>query len=176
MVSSMWIFAQTAGIMAVFYKIAGVIYERTLACGEVIMYRSSDEFFHQQDTNPAKYAYSTADLIGPTVSSVTEYLAIFFTIVILGISFHTDSPEVLNNYGGFYTPLIFASYLVFLVGFVAVIFLYCNIAEESEDYLFIMNSGRMQLTLLFLFLIPVGYIFPSLLFARRFSAGESGFS
>jgi Na+/H+-translocating membrane pyrophosphatase len=77
----MWLFAQTAGIVAVFYKIAGVIYERSIDCGEVII----KPYHKQQEKNPGKYSYNVGNLVGPILSTTTEYYTIFITIVMLGM-------------------------------------------------------------------------------------------
>jgi len=60
----MWLFPLTAGLVACFFRIAGVIYERTVDCGEILIKDKHD--------NIGKYAYNVGELVGSIMGNTSE--------------------------------------------------------------------------------------------------------
>ncbi len=74
---AVWPFALTSSSVAIFFKFYGLIYDRTIDCGE-------KRYTLQQERFPGRVAYNVGELMGQVIGPLADMYSIAAIIIIAG--------------------------------------------------------------------------------------------
>lgn len=87
----MWPYALNAGVVSIFYRISGIIFERTSEVGEVLI-AEGDQVQGEKTVDPACIGHNVSDLMSKSICIGLEYSTMFYTFVAIAVTVQTSSP------------------------------------------------------------------------------------
>ncbi len=169
----LWPFALTTATVGVFFRISGIIYERTTNVGEVLIAHGSECDHYMK--HPASTTYNVGQLAGSLVGTTLDYYGLFVVSLVACLTFGTTSPEIIAQEGAIYYPLLYSGMIINVCLVVCLLVNFIELADLTEDHYYVENSSRMVLILALIILAPMTFLLHGVGLPDTLTAGVAGF-
>ena len=163
----------TTVAVAVFFRVSGIIYERTTNVGEVLIAHGSEYDCYMK--HPASTTYNVGQLSGSLIGTTLDYYGLFVVTLVSCLTFSTTSPEILAKDGGVYYPVVYAGLIVNVCLVVCMLINFIELADLTEDHYYVENSSRMIIILALIVLAPLTFLLHGVGLPETLTAGVDGF-
>jgi Na+/H+-translocating membrane pyrophosphatase len=159
--------------VAVFFRVSGIIYERTTNVGEVLIAHGNN--YDHYIKHPASTTYNIGQLAGSLIGTTLDYYSLFICALVICLTANTTSAEVAGKAGSAYYPIMYAGLITNICLFSCLAINYLEMVDVTEDHYYVEGSARYIFVIAMCLLTPLTFIWHGFGIPELITAGSKDF-